>query len=261
LAVIRNERRRISERCSNSPHHYLQEFDNTLKLNEYPEKFISLSKKKDKRQRRHSHHSLEHRFFFKMPFISDRVNHNIKRIFQKENLNIGLAHKSKTLRSVLKLKETPLRNCELKDCPVKNINLCFQKNVIYKLTCPICHKTYIGSTIRPLHIRVKEHLTRHISSVFTHLKQCSSNIIHTEIITHERDQNNIRLREALLIKKYQPEMNSHEESEQYRQFLFSWQISFYCFRHFVCSLHIYESSQLYMYLLCNTTVQFSIFNL
>ena len=47
--------------------------------------------------------------------------------------------------------------CKLRDCPIKQIR-CTTSYVIYEVTCKICKATYIGSTIRPLHDRAKEHV-------------------------------------------------------------------------------------------------------
>ena len=157
-----------------------------------------------------------------MPFISDDVNHKIKRILRSEQLNIGLAQKSTiTLRNILRNKTTALRTCHMSGCPVQDDKLCFQKNVIYKVTCLKCNKFYIGSTIRELHKRIKEHMTRVSSSVFKHLQKCETKNIKTEIICRERDQTNIRLMEAQMIQKHIPDINSKDEKEQYRQFLFT----------------------------------------
>ena len=81
---------------------------------------------------------------------------------------------------------------------------------------------YIGSTIRALHHRIKEHLTISSSSVFKHLQLCKNNTnsISIEIIGSDPDDANLRLREAMLIKKWHPSLNSREELNELRDFLF-----------------------------------------
>ena len=91
------------------------------------------------------------RCYLRIPFISDNINHKIKRILKSEHLNVGLAQKSQTtLRSALRTKNRTINNCQMTSCPLKDNKLCFQKNVVYKVTCRKCQQFYIGSTIRQL---------------------------------------------------------------------------------------------------------------
>ena len=224
LAIIKNERNRIFERCTNSDNRmkHIQQFDNILRLNNYPESFIERSNKKtNPKKKRKINYFNNEKHYLKIPFISDDVNHKIKRILRSEQLNIGLAQKSSTtLRSALRRKIKRTNNCRMSACPIKNNKLCFQKNVVYKVTCLRCQNFYIGSTIRTLHVRIKEHMTRESSSIFKHLQQCDTRNISTEIISYERDNANIRLMEAQMIQKHAPHINSKDEKDQYRQFLF-----------------------------------------
>ena len=51
-----------------------------------------------------------------------------------------------------------------------------QKNyTIYRLIHLKCHNIHIGSTIRPLHISVKEHFKTRESSFHKHLIKCKKN--------------------------------------------------------------------------------------
>ena len=47
--------------------------------------------------------------------------------------------------------------CTLANCPIRDSNICQKTCIIYCLICLKCHKFYIGSAIRQLHIRIKEH--------------------------------------------------------------------------------------------------------
>jgi hypothetical protein len=40
---------------------------------------------------------------------------------------------------------------------VTKIKCKFDKNGVYQLTCPTCHKKYFGQTDRPFHVRFREH--------------------------------------------------------------------------------------------------------
>jgi hypothetical protein len=44
-----------------------------------------------------------------------------------------------------------------KQYPIKHSFDCNSYNVIYLITCPICHKQYVGETGRKLKIRLSEH--------------------------------------------------------------------------------------------------------
>ena len=82
--------------------------------------------------------------------------------------------------------------------------MCFNKNVVYKITCNKCHLFYIGSTIRNLHDRIHEHLSKPASSVFKHLAACDNstdNPINILIIARDMDSTNLRLKEALYVNK------------------------------------------------------------
>ena len=222
MAIIRNERNRITERCTNpnSKNEHLQNFDNILRLNGYPESFIHRSKQGTTKTSRNINTNND-KCYLKMPFISEKVNFKIKRILKAEKLSIGLAQKSTTtLRSVLRSRHNTDNNCRMSACPIRNNKICFQTNVVYQVTCSKCQNFYIGSTIRPLHVRIKEHVTRDSSSIFKHLTKCDTKEITTTILARERDNANIRLMEAQLINKYAPRINTKEEQEQYRQFLF-----------------------------------------
>ncbi|CAK9250029.1 unnamed protein product, partial [Sphagnum jensenii] len=66
---------------------------------------------------------------------------------------------------------------------------------------------------RKLHIRVKEHLQSEQSSVKRYLAVCHSTSIAVEILAHDSDEKNLRLREAILIMDCKPDMNAKEEEK------------------------------------------------
>ena len=158
--------------------------------------------------------------YLKFPFISDVVNGKMKRIFRSEGFNIRLAQKSVSLRGALQRRRTT-PPCRMHGCTV-NSPICLRRNVVYELSCPTCSATYIGSTIRALHVRIKEHLSRPESSVFQHLQQCgpASPPVHPRVLATDFDSANLRLREAFLIRTLKPRLNSRAESEELSDFLF-----------------------------------------
>ena len=88
--------------------------------------------------------------------LNDYPISNIQRVFKQEQLNIGLAQKSNTSRNALKHRNELNLICHLTDCPINNTDICFPKNAVYKVPGLHCQNFYIGSTIRPLHLRITE---------------------------------------------------------------------------------------------------------
>lgn len=103
---------------------------------------------------------------------------------------------------------------------------CLLRNAVHQITCNNCNQHYIGSTIRFIHDRVREHLNNDNSSVKKHLSQCQNKVykgIEIKSIVLENDPANLRLLEAFYIRKYKPTMNSREECSEFADLLF-WQL-------------------------------------
>ncbi len=104
--------------------------------------------------------------YLNFPYISDSINRKLSRCFIREGLNIRLCHKNYSLRIALQPRMPINRVRGKKNCVVEG-SLCFRKTVVYQITCNICYKKYIGSTIRPLHDRLYEHPNNDNNSVKT----------------------------------------------------------------------------------------------
>ena len=178
LNYVRNEKQRINERCSNITlqNKHKSYFDNTLRLNDYPETIIQWTNSKPKRRKsKDNQHERKNDDFiyFPFPFISDKVDKQIRRIFHQEKIAVRLTRKNKTLRNVLK--QSPHQHqCNLRNCPMTDKTMCNRQSVVYKITCNICNKFYLGA------------LSDHYTSVFvnilsTHL-HLSTNIHNHAII-------------------------------------------------------------------------------
>ena len=84
------------------------------------------------------------------------------------------------------------------------------------MTCKPCGQRYVGSTTRPLHERLREHtVSGRGSTIHSHLIVCGGGTarIRVNIIAREKDEVNTRLREAIVIKRTEPELNTREESD------------------------------------------------
>ena len=82
---------------------------------------------------------------------------------------------------------------------------------------------YIGSTIRFIHDRAREHINNENSSVKKHIYSCQNEDykgIDVKIIMSENDRVNLRLYEAFYTRKYKPTLNSREECTEFADLLF-----------------------------------------
>lgn len=152
--------------------------------------------------------------YFKFPYVSDKVDRQVKKIFKQVDLPVRLCRQSFTLRNALAPKKKTPR-CTMKDCTLRN-DLCFKTNCVYKLTCDKCSECYIGSSIRTFHQRLKEHLKmdeKNYSSVAAHRRICKASFT-SRIIATERDPVMLRFKEALLINQHNAKINSRNEREE-----------------------------------------------
>ena len=72
---------------------------------------------------------------------------------------------------------------------------------------------YIGSTIRALHQRIKEHLSSQDGSVRSHQQTCKAHFT-TSILARETDQLTLRFTEAIMIGEKGATINSRAEREE-----------------------------------------------
>lgn len=210
LHSVINELNRITERCSRQTDLdvHLHNFKSTLTLNDYPTDFYDKSINIKKHKRPKKQRNINEEFvYLKFPFINDRINNMCRNLFHKLNLPIRLYDHSNTLRKSLSKKRE--HQCTLKECKMKNKD-CNTKNCVYQITCS-CGETYIGSTIRPLHIRYKEHLTNEQSPVYQHIKNKNKHTQTVKILSRENNITKLRIKEAYLIKSLRPTMNNKEE--------------------------------------------------
>lgn len=224
--VIKEERRRITDRCSDTARqqHHLNHFHQTLRNHDYKNTIDNKNTHKTKANRQQPQHNFS---YFKFPFINDHINHKIHRVFKNLNLPVRLYNKTTSLSSILKPKIENNLECHKTTCTIKQKNICLQKNVVYQLTCKTCNQVYIGSTIRKFHERYHEHLTRTHQPINNHLLICSTNNNNTsnklpftfKFLTHDNDILNLRIREAFHIRRQNPSLNTKKEMEELTNFI------------------------------------------
>ena len=93
-------------------------------------------------------------------------------------------------------------------------------HVVYEITCELCKATYIGSTVRVLYERAKEHLASaknktKASAMGKHCKTCHKKskpkMRFWIVCTTERDELRLRIEEAQVIRTMKPAINWHGE--------------------------------------------------
>ena len=91
--------------------------------------------------------------------------------------------------------------------------MCYKKMIVYQLSCYTCGKKYIGSTIRCLHQRFKEHVEGKEGIINIHKRYCHFPNFIPEIIdrVHGDNELELRIKEAILIQKMRPELNTKDE--------------------------------------------------
>ena len=206
-SAIRNETKRICERSTRNcdGEKDLCEFKRILKLNGYSNKFIQNNTK----LRGHNKPRENNRptFYISLPYISDSIERKIKNIFRKENINIRVHRRPRTLRRLLQTRG-PQQLCDIKNCPLRS-TICLRKMVVYEIKCS-CGASYIGSTIRHLHTRFREHLRTPTSAIFKHRVTCQG-LLTTSILCNAKDAVDLRLKEAIQISLSNPTLNDREE--------------------------------------------------
>ena len=213
-AFIRNKRNRITERCSdtNVKKAEIKRFNQMLSRRGYPAELLIKKAPRRRPQKRSNDVT-----FFHFPFYGDRINNKVNGIFRSVGLPVRAFSRNYTLRNALN-KRDEFKNCSLEGCRINDPKKCFTKNCVYLCVCEGCGDRYIGSTARCLHIRIREHFKSENSAIFQHRRRCRAEFT-TQVIDRANDVINTRLKEAIVIKRRKPELNSRSEHEEFTDIL------------------------------------------
>ena len=93
-----------------------------------------------------------------------------------------------------------------------------RSSVVYKIDCPGCDASYIGETLRLLQQRLREHLGKS-GTIRKHLEICQPTLQPTlenfekqvTILAHSNSPSKLLTHEALLIKFFDPSLNTKDE--------------------------------------------------
>ena len=220
-ASILNEVKRISERCTDEQDRAakLSDFQKVLNNRGYPKDTVDRARRRGRHRDRKPRES---QVFFQMPFFNDATQWKLRKIFKEAELPVTLYNKSTTLRATLRAKlqrDSKSSKCDLDDCPMDASGLCLTRNCVYQLTCRMCGEFYIGSSIRHLHTRVREHYKSDRSSVFQHRKKCLSSF-DIGILARSNDMKCLRFKEAIAIQEKTPKINSRSECDDLSRMTF-----------------------------------------
>ena len=154
--------------------------------------------------------------YIDLPFLGEAAERKIRRTFQREDINIRIYRRSNTILDVVRHRQPKIRKCTWTACPTKDAAKCFVRTCVYGFTCIRCGQLYIGSMTRPLHKRIREHTTQGRDSIIDgHLTSCGGGAanVKVRVIAKEKDEVNTKLREAILIKKRRPQLNTKEDND------------------------------------------------
>lgn len=105
--------------------------------------------------------------------------------------------------------------CRKKQCPVGDASICGVSNCVYRVTCLLCERHYVGYTTRQLHDRVAEHCRPNSrSSVAKHYAKHHPNEnmkLALEILDQREDREQLRHAEAMHIMWQKPSLNRRKE--------------------------------------------------
>ena len=157
-AMVMNEFRR-AEQCSTQSNRVAanQATKDKLSQNGYPKKLMRTTHKAGCRKKK-SNQDKSTNLTLKIPFVSDKLNHQIKRILRKHSIPARLVSpRGQTIKDLTKpRKAKQIKGCKNDECSAKGI--CHRSSVVYLATCSLCKESYVGTTTRKLHGRVREHL-------------------------------------------------------------------------------------------------------
>ena len=215
-ATIRNEEKRIAARSDHTNEANQAAFRERLRANGYTTEDLRRCSTTIRRRRHHTARPEGSIHYIDLPFLGENAERKIRRAFAQEGINLRIYRRSTTILDQVRPRQPDIRKCSWTACPTKEAAKCFTKNCVYEVTCSPCGRRYIGSTTRPLHERIREHtMTGRGSTVHQHLISCGEGEarVRVRILAKEKDEVNTRLREAIIIKKLRPELNTRAESD------------------------------------------------
>ena len=171
--------------------------------------------------------------FLCLPYVDEQLLCKIKSKVNKSGLNVKIAWRNnqklrdKLIRSSLCKPKCP-GGSRCHACRSGFSGDCTQKNVVYELSCQVCHEkgedlNYIGETKRPVRLRFNEHVRDALNRspdtpMGEHFKQAhspldrSSDPLRMRVLYRSKDHPDRKIAESLLIQTHRPALNSNISS-------------------------------------------------
>ena len=216
-----NSVRQVAEKCPNIA---LGKLDRRLYKNGFKNvNFEKILKGKNKNKP----NKCDDPVFLQTIFINDRFTKNVNKIIGHYNFPVKVISKpnKKLSQCFIAKKRTKHVNCKICD-HLPDKYRCDDRYVVYKLTCNICKKSYIGETSRPFHLRLDEHKrsitnSDNKSALADHARidHCDEPMtfdhFQFDLIAKFRNPVETRIGEARLINFHRPELNRRHEMAQW----------------------------------------------
>ena len=169
--------------------------------------------------------------YIRLPFISDRVAAQVKRVTRSSGLPVEIAWtntntlRKRLVRSRLHPLPCPSGHRRCYSCNAGLKDKCSTKNVVYELTCRHCGDSYIGETSRPVRLRYNEHrrngvngeaetpFGEHVTKKHTDLHRNEVSVS-AKILRVCRDEADRRISESICIRDKRPKINDNTTSWQ-----------------------------------------------
>ena len=221
------EFRRVSKLCSDDRDRKMatSHLCDKLLKNGYVSDDIKRYHSQSKNARRNSRFSIsEDACVLKVPFISDKFNYKLQRLVRNSGFDVRVVNRPgvNISRQLNKIKRYKV--CSKRSCIINDPSICCIRNVVYKGLCNSCNEFYIGSTTRPFHDRVAEHLQpSRRTSIYKHASLCHEklpkNIFTFSVISKHDSFIRCRIAEAMTIKRMCPSLNGRDEFVDFNLFL------------------------------------------
>lgn len=210
-AVVKGELNRIDKRCSDRSRliKHTQDYRKRLMRNGHNPVNIRRMTKAGTDSVLRENKKQEQTFFLNIPYVSNEVEHKIRKAIKGLGVRVHIAHKGLKMKHALKMRSMNGEKCALKNC-LLNSNLCMIRGAIYEIKCGQCGAAYIGSSWRYLHTRYREHLTQKASPIYNHNIKCKGQLS-LAVLATEGNIQNMRIKEAIYIKKRKPTLNVKDD--------------------------------------------------
>ena len=219
---------RIEKRCSSekTKDKKITKFADMLRVNGYDRNDIrNLSEKNKRERRRKKVKAGVQKTPLVLSYINEKTRRRLNQLIDKYDIGVRLVSKPPPcLDNLLQKKRGRIaHDCRICKTLGKKYN-CKSRYVVYKFTCSLCAKAYVGQTARPFYFRYREHkyaldnknkssaLSEHVQIEHNDLVANSNiDMLSLEILESFRTPVESRIGEAMWIRCLKPAINRRQE--------------------------------------------------